>query len=75
MLVSAGNIKREAIQGADEEEQEHGMELELSEQQLLCRSVCETLMPKLIFEDLSLLHTIIHDAFPDITYKPKQMHK
>ncbi|KAL3081980.1 hypothetical protein niasHT_032662 [Heterodera trifolii] len=60
VLVSAGNIKRDAIQRS-------------SEQQMLFQSVCETLKPKLVSEDITLLQSLLHDVFPGISYSPKQV--
>lgn len=80
MLVSAGNIKREVIQKAYEEVHHQGAELcekdvagQFSEQQILIQSVCETLTPKLVSEDITLLQSLLHDVFPDISYNPKKM--
>ena len=80
VLVSAGNIKRELIQKAYEEAHNQGAEMhekdiaeQISEQQILIQSVCETLTPKLVSEDITLLQSLLHDVFPDTTYKPKSM--
>ena len=37
--------------------------------QILIQSVCETLVPKLVAEDLPLLQSLLTDVFPGITYK------
>ncbi|KAL3113939.1 hypothetical protein niasHT_017889 [Heterodera trifolii] len=60
VLVLAGNIKRDAIQRS-------------SEQQMLIQSMCETLKPKLVSEDVTLLQSLLHDVFPGISYSPKQV--
>uniref|UniRef100_A0A183BLW5 Dynein heavy chain, cytoplasmic n=2 Tax=Globodera pallida TaxID=36090 RepID=A0A183BLW5_GLOPA len=80
VLVSAGNIKRDAIQKAYEEANLSGEEVDeqslasqISEQQMLIQSVCETLTPKLVSEDITLLQSLMHDVFPDISYNPKQV--
>lgn len=48
---------------------------QISEQQILIQSVCETLTPKLVSEDITLLQSLLHDVFPDTAYKPKSMDK
>lgn len=64
VLVSAGNIKRDELQ------QEQSSD-DTDEQQILIRSVCETLVPKLVSEDITLLFSLLQDVFPNIAYKPK----
>lgn len=41
-----------------------GRELEEFEQKILLRSVCETLVPKLIAEDIPLLSNLLQGVFP-----------
>lgn len=69
VLVSAGNIKRDDLQ--------QGLsagdtDANTAEQQILIRSVCETLVPKLVNEDITLLFSLLQDVFPDIAYKPRE---
>jgi dynein heavy chain 1, cytosolic len=55
VLVSAGNIKRQHTQqvdGADEE------------QDILLRSICETVIPKLVASDIVLFKGLLSDVFP-----------
>ncbi|KAL3100107.1 hypothetical protein niasHS_000718 [Heterodera schachtii] len=66
VLVSAGNIKRDAIQRSYVASQ-------MSEEQMLIQSVCETLKPKLVSEDITLLQSLLHEVFPGISYSPKQL--
>ncbi|KAL3112905.1 hypothetical protein niasHT_015611 [Heterodera trifolii] len=80
VLVSAGNIKRDAIQRSYDEPSQSGdgvgeqtVTSQISEQQMLIQSVCETLTPKLVSEDITLLQSLLHDVFPDISYNPKQV--
>lgn len=81
VLVSAGNIKRDEIQLACKEALQKGVadihEKEvantLPEQQILVQSVCETLVPKLVSEDITLLFSLLQDVFPDVKYQPKRM--
>ncbi|KAL3100114.1 hypothetical protein niasHS_000725 [Heterodera schachtii] len=81
VLVSAGNIKRDAIQRFYDEASQSGdgvgeqtMARQKLEQQMLIQSVCETLTPKLVSEDITLLQSLLHDEiFPGISYSPKQV--
>ncbi|MCP9259197.1 Dynein heavy chain, cytoplasmic [Dirofilaria immitis] len=76
VLVSAGNIKRDEIQRMIESRSnisETDISSEISEQQILIQSVCETLVPKLVSEDIALLFSLLSDVFPSIQYKPNQM--
>uniref|UniRef100_A0A915BJF8 Dynein heavy chain, cytoplasmic n=6 Tax=Parascaris univalens TaxID=6257 RepID=A0A915BJF8_PARUN len=78
VLVSAGNIKRDEIQKRKESSDEgeaDDISGEVSEQQILIQSVCETLVPKLISEDIALLFSLLSDVFPSVHYKPNQMAK
>lgn len=69
VLVSAGNIKRDDLQqGLSSGD----ADVNTAEQQILIRSVCETLVPKLVSEDITLLFSLLQDVFPDIPYKPKE---
>ena len=72
-MVSAGNIKREAIQNTNESNMEADASLQISEQQILIQSVCETLTPKLVSEDITLLQSLLHDVFPEVDYQQKSM--
>jgi len=47
--------------------------LQISEQQILIQSVCETLTPKLVSEDITLLQSLLHDVFPEVDYQQKSM--
>ena len=33
----------------------------------------ETMVPKLVAEDIPLLHSLLHDMFPGVAYNPNQM--
>ncbi|VDL72361.1 unnamed protein product [Nippostrongylus brasiliensis] len=68
VLVSAGNVKRDKLakMGAAALE-------DVAEQQMLIQSVCETLVPKLVNEDIALLFSLLTDVFPSIHYTPNQM--
>jgi len=68
VLVSAGNIKREKLASAGSAALE-----DVAEQQMLLQSVCETLVPKLVSEDRTLLFSLLQYVFPSISYQPNQM--
>ena len=60
VLVSAGNVKRDRIQKIREENQNSDVSIDevaenLPEQEILVQSVCETMVPKLVAEDIPLL--------------------
>lgn len=63
VLVSAGNLKRFKLaeqQAADlNPDQERDFE-----QALLIQSVCETVIPKLVSQDIPLFHSLLSDVFP-----------
>ncbi len=50
-------------QGKDANEIE-GRDLQEFEQKILLRSVCETMVPKLIAEDIPLLSNLLQGVFP-----------
>ncbi|CAB3408082.1 unnamed protein product [Caenorhabditis bovis] len=68
VLVSAGNIKRDKLDKVGSAALE-----DIAEQQMLIQSVCETLVPKLVNEDIALLFSLLSDVFPGIHYTPNQM--
>lgn len=45
----------------------------LPEQEILIQSVCETLVPKLVAEDIPLLFSLLSDVFPNISYTRAEM--
>ncbi|KAJ3176317.1 hypothetical protein HDU87_005359 [Geranomyces variabilis] len=74
VLVSAGNLKREVLQSlgkatsstlANDE-----MSDSVSEQKLMIRSIRETVIPKLVAEDIPLLQSLLDDVFPGVQYSP-----
>ncbi|XP_069984452.1 dynein heavy chain, cytoplasmic isoform X4 [Penaeus vannamei] len=81
VLVSAGNVKRDRIQrlkeemkNREEENIDEGTIAEnLPEQEILIQSVCETMVPKLVAEDIPLLFSLLSDVFPGIEYTRAQM--
>ena len=77
VLVSAGNIKRNQIHRAFNDAREKGEEVKqkdiaqrFPEHQILIQSICETLTPKLVSEDMTLLQSLLNDVFPDTSYAP-----
>ena len=45
----------------------------LAEQEILVQSVCETMVPKLVAEDIPLLFSLMTDVFPGINYTHAEM--
>ena len=58
VLVSAGNLKR-----ADKNRENEGVEGSEIEKNILIRSVCNTVVPKLIAEDIPLLSKLLSGVF------------
>ncbi|MGH0183385.1 UNVERIFIED_CONTAM: hypothetical protein FKN15_012033, partial [Acipenser sinensis] len=80
VLVSAGNVKRERIQKIKRETEERGEVVDegdiaenLPEQEILIQSVCETMVPKLVAEDIPLLFSLLSDVFPGVPYHRGEM--
>ncbi|MBN3298743.1 DYHC1 protein, partial [Amia calva] len=66
VLISAGNVKRERIQRIKREKRERG-------EDILIQSVCETMVPKLVAEDIPLLFSLLSDVFPGVQYQRGEM--
>ena len=90
VLVSAGNIKRDRIMKIKEDRREAAsgagetgavvvnealIAEQLPEQEILIQSVCETMVPKLIAEDIPLLFSLLSDVFPGIKYTRAEMRR
>lgn len=78
VLVSAGNIKRDRIQRIKQNDasiNEASIAEQLPEQEILIQSICETMVPKLIAEDIPLLFSLLSDVFPGIKYTRAEMRK
>ncbi|KAG8185039.1 hypothetical protein JTE90_017062 [Oedothorax gibbosus] len=80
VLISAGNIKRDRIQRIKDQLSEKGEALpegkiaeHLPEQEILIQSVCETMVPKLVAEDIPLLFSLLSDVFPGVSYTRAEM--
>ncbi|KAI7858782.1 dynein heavy chain [Circinella umbellata] len=78
VLVSAGNLKRDkltalrkAIESGAEENSTYATISESEpEQQLLISSIRETVVPKLVADDIPLLTSLLADVFPGVEYAP-----
>ncbi|XP_064623935.1 cytoplasmic dynein 1 heavy chain 1-like isoform X3 [Lineus longissimus] len=82
VLVSAGNVKRDRIQrimgemhARGESPDSDNLAENLPEQEILIQSVMETMVPKLVAEDIPLLNSLLTDVFPGIIYTPNEMAK
>ncbi|XP_059178510.1 cytoplasmic dynein 1 heavy chain 1-like isoform X2 [Physella acuta] len=80
VLVSAGNVKRDKIQFVKQGMIERGETVDestiaenVSEQEILIQSVMETMVPKLVAEDIPLLHSLLSDVFPGVEYTAAEM--
>lgn len=73
VLVSAGNLNRTLNKQEGESQKKEQMGLENYEQEVLIKSVCETMIPKLISEDIPLLYSLLSDVFPGAVYIPIEM--
>ncbi|RWS31185.1 Dynein heavy chain: cytoplasmic-like protein [Leptotrombidium deliense] len=82
VLVSAGNIKRDRIAKIKDDMKSRGdgdlideatIAEQLPEQEILIQSVCETMVPKLVAEDIPLLFSLLSDVFPGIPYTRAEM--
>ncbi|TRY63473.1 hypothetical protein TCAL_02090 [Tigriopus californicus] len=65
VLVSAGNIKRAQLAVSESQISD------VHEQKILVQSVSETMVPKLIANDIPLLQSLMNDVFPSIIYTPQ----
>lgn len=81
VLVSAGNVKRDRIMRIRENMKQRGettvdearIAENLPEQEILIQSVCETMVPKLVAEDIPLLFSLLNDVFPNVQYTRAEM--
>ncbi|XP_017775192.1 PREDICTED: dynein heavy chain, cytoplasmic isoform X3 [Nicrophorus vespilloides] len=81
VLVSAGNVKRDRIMKIKENMKQRGetnideasIAENLPEQEILIQSVCETMVPKLVAEDIPLLFRLLTDVFPNVKYTRAEM--
>ncbi|XP_044006814.1 dynein heavy chain, cytoplasmic isoform X3 [Aphidius gifuensis] len=81
VLISAGNVKRDRIMRIKENMTNRGetnideasIAENLPEQEILIQSVCETMVPKLVAEDIPLLFSLLNDVFPNVNYTRAEM--
>ena len=66
LLVSAGGLKRQALEGKDDIE---GDELAALEEQVLIMGACNNVVPKLVADDIPVFAEVLEETFPgsDIT--------
>jgi len=77
VLVTAGNLKRSTLEiaratalaetGAIDEEK---VSSSIDEQLVLIQSITQTMIPKLVADDIPLLHSLLSDVFPGVQYVP-----
>jgi len=65
VLVNAGNLKRKEDKEREITKKDANMPIEQWEQNILLRSVCNTLIPKLVSEDITLFNSLLKGVFPD----------
>ncbi|KAI8066635.1 dynein heavy chain [Gongronella butleri] len=78
VLVSAGNLKRDRLvdlrkrleQNEVDQDQFNSFSEPVPEQQLLISSIRETVVPKLVADDIPLLTSLLADVFPGVEYAP-----
>ena len=73
VLVSAGNIKRDRLEelrrrmqqerGAVDEDEVSNM---IDEQEVVIQSITQTMIPKLVAQDIPLLNSLLSDVFPGV---------
>ncbi|EUB63753.1 Cytoplasmic dynein 1 heavy chain [Echinococcus granulosus] len=80
VLVSAGNVKRDRIKrikdelhSKNEAVNESNIAEHLPEQEILIQSIMETMVPKLVAQDIPLLYSLLKDVFPGVSYSASPM--
>ncbi|GAA5873340.1 hypothetical protein JCM3774_005947 [Rhodotorula dairenensis] len=68
VLVSAGHLKRASL--SESPGPADSAAVDLREQELVIRSVRETIVPKLVAADVPLLSDLLDDVFPGVEYRP-----
>ena len=66
VLRSAGSIKRSLLMGCEDDESRDKLQTLEIEQELVIRSIAETVSPKLVGSDIVLLGSLISDVFPGV---------
>jgi len=75
VLVSAGNLKRDKLLLLRQAGSTALVESSEAEQEILIQSVAETVVPKLVADDIPLLRSLLSDVFPGVPYNPADMSK
>ncbi|KAJ2400555.1 dynein heavy chain, partial [Coemansia sp. RSA 2559] len=76
VLVSAGNLKRGRLLQQLSESSGEGPGSSVQEEQgLVIQSIRETVVPKLVAQDIQLLSSLLDDVFPGVEYKPASIDK
>ena len=91
VLASAGNLKRETLmkssleEGKDEKDEKQEKEEKKEKEQknslssielsVLMQSVCETILPKLVSNDIHLFHNLLKSVFPSATISSNENQK
>ncbi|KAM6498345.1 dynein heavy chain protein 1 [Amanita muscaria] len=71
VLASAGILKRERLQSSINADTDVPVLSDaISEQIILIQSVTETIVPKLVADDVPLLTSLLADVFPGVDYMP-----
>ena len=65
VLVNAGNLKRREDKEREKTQKGLDIPIETWEQNILLRSVCNTLIPKLVSEDITLFNSLLKGVFPN----------
>lgn len=77
VLVSAGNLKRDRLikLRLQESSDVQAISEPSTEQEILIQAIRETLVPKLVAGDISLMKSLLTDVFPGIKYEPVDLEK
>ncbi|KAH8923510.1 hypothetical protein BT69DRAFT_1319504 [Atractiella rhizophila] len=73
VLTSAGQLKRERI--ANPTDASLATSNDIVEQEIVIQSVTDTIVPKLVADDVPLLTSLLSDVFPGIDYRPVDLEK
>jgi dynein heavy chain 1 len=73
VLVSAGNIKRDRLAAARKVMEDAGAAIDesavaasIDEQEVVIQSITQTMIPKLVAQDIPLLNSLLADVFPGV---------
>lgn len=77
VLVSAGQLKRDRLESErarrGDAEGAAAASSEIAEQEILIQSISETIVPKLVGDDVILLRSLLSDVFPGVKYEPANL--